>query len=735
MKNLYKSTLLTAASAIALTAAAQEAKPTFEFKIGGWRSAYATEYSSAVVADFTNNDLFDVYFGGYRYDGDWDSWGAPGLWPWMQHSNLYLNKGNNEWEFKGIKFEDVEGEFEEREKEGVMVQVQKKRELPTDNGIDPTQRNAFAALDYDNDGLVDLLVYGWLDTNDCIVTYRNDRYVQFHDLRDGNDEYDNKYYSLFLYHNNGDGTFTKIEQFNIPPVIIDGNCEKGERFYSDIFAVGDYDRDGYVDIAINGKDPVYENNKITRRCELWRNNEGDGTFTKQLIAENKGGDVKSPDGTNSYPGEFFSVSGNVMFADLNNDGWLDLVITGFADREKENIDPDYPQTDCCARVYINHEGEKFVDVTSSDFVPYRGGGIFLADYDLDGYLDLYNPGYHDGWGFNLWYNNAAMQESVFGGGLGSYETMKDLGITGDWIENCAIHVHDFNGDGRLDILYDGNNNNHLFLQDEEGRYYGYNGNDEGGWNQIRGIGTDNGQEVVVDFDGDGLADRFLSGNFWMEEPSRQERWDDPTIEGSNWSLTNIFYMNTNDGSKIVRPAAPTNVKCEIVDGMLNITWTDCEDVDGCPAKTLAYNVYIEDENSGDKYSLIPANPVNGFVKVSEGKHVCIRPGVQSYSIPVMTEDGYRVGVQAISLYNESYSPFAFDSHLSGVNSVVADNTTIKVVVNGDEVTVNADDTVPVVIYNTLGQKVADGVTNAPIAVAQQGVIIVNAAGKSVKVVK
>ena len=733
MKNLYKSSLLIAASAVALTASAQA---TFEFSFGGINlpNYKTTQNSAAIVADFTNNDLFDVYFGGYNYDGDWERFGAPGCWPWMQHSNLYINKGNGEWDFKGIKTEPVEGEFEEKEKDGVMVQVQKRRELPSDNGIDPSQRNAFAAFDYDNDGLVDLLVYGYLDSNDVAYTYRNDRYVQYHDTREekvGTDsEWDNKWYSLFLYHNNGDGTFSKLDQFNIPPVVIDGNSDHGERFFNNIFAIGDFDRDGYVDIAINGKAPVRSDNQIYRRCELWRNNEGDGTFTKQLIAENKGGDAVAPDKTTKFPGEFIPTSGNVMFADLNNDGWLDLVFTGYC---SENIDPEYADTQCVGRVYINQEGEKFVDVTAADFVPQRSAALAIADIDGDGYLDLYNPGYGNGWDFRLWYNNAAEKEFVFGGGEGSYELMHELGLPAE--ENYIPRVRDFNGDGRLDVLYDGRANNALYLQDEEGRYYNYTGLEGNGWNPVRGISDDNGKEVVVDFNGDGLADRFLSGDYWMEENMRQLRWDDATIEGADWARSNIFFLNTNDASAIVKPAAPTNVKCEIENGMLNITWTDCEDVDGCPANSLAYNIYIENENSGEIYSLIPANPVNGFLKVADGKHVCVRPGVQSYSIPAMYDEGYRVGVQAISLHNETYSPFAFDAHLSGIDSVVADNTTVKVVVNGDAVTVNADATVPVAIYNTLGQKIAAGMTNAPIAVAQQGVIIVNAAGKSVKVVK
>lgn len=113
-----------------------------------------------------------------------------------------------------------------------------------------------------------------------------------------------------------------------------------------------------------------------------------------------------------------------------------------------------------------------------------------------------------------------------------------------------------------------------------------------------------------------------------------------------------------------------------------------------------------------------------------------KPGVQSYSIPATAEKGYKVGVQALSLWNEKYSPFVWSvEDLSSVGSIAADNTNVKVTVNGDAVVVNADANADVQIVDMLGRTIATGVTNSAINVAAKGVMIANVNGKAVKFVK
>lgn len=703
MKSIYKATLVLGAMAAAMTAGAQN---TVEWKFDDYKDFNMAQYTTAAIADFTNNDLFDLYYGGYRYDSE--NFGDPGLWPWMSFSNLYLNQGNGEWIFKGI---EKEATGEQEEKDGVMVD--KYRELFSSNGIHPSLRNHFATFDYNNDGLVDLLTYGYLDSNTFLVNYRDDYgYVQFHDIREGHDDYANYYYKILLYKNNGDGTFSRVENFDIPACMIDGNSDHGERTFNNMFAVGDYDRDGYVDIALAGKAAVREDGKIFRRCELWRNIDGSGVFEKQLIAESKATPVAPNDSSIEFPGEFMPISGNVVFGDLNNDGWLDLVFTGYA---SEKIDPNYPDTNCYARVYINQNGEKFVDVTSPDFVPQRSAGLALADFDGDGYLDLVNPGYGNGWLPLMWYNDGEGSDEIFT----QWEQIQGL----EYKENFRPWARDVNGDGLLDILFDGEDNDMVYYQDVDGSYYPQFQNDD--WNTVpvRGRGSDDGGQALGDLNGDGLIDRYLSGYYWMEGPWYQER--NRCEEGGGWTYASIYYMNCGDASNIVAPSAPTNVQAVIEDGMLNITWTDLED-----DATVAYNIFVQSED--ELYCLIPANPINGFVKVSDGKHVLVRPGVQSYSIPAWSDE-YLVGVQAVSLYNETYSPFA-TTMISGLSTAKKD-VQFQTKVNGNTLMVNADHAANVEVYNTMGQLVATGVTNQGINLAQNGVFVVVVDGRSVKISK
>ena len=116
-------------------------------------------------------------------------------------------------------------------------------------------------------------------------------------------------------------------------------------------AWGDYDRDGWVDLFVTGNlDPNV----------LYRNN-GDGTFSESEYSST----VSQPD----------VPSGGAVWADYDNDGWLDLYLVNFG----------------ANRLFRNEEGAGFSDVTITAGIGDTGKGTSAAwgDYDNDGWLDLY----------------------------------------------------------------------------------------------------------------------------------------------------------------------------------------------------------------------------------------------------------------------------------------------------------------------------------------------------------
>src|SRR5437016_2334034 len=147
-----------------------------------------------------------------------------------------------------------------------------------------------------------------------------------------------------LYHNDGDGTFTKITS----DIVVTDSIQSFNG------AWGDYDNDGYIDlfVADNSGDPGALD-------ALYRNN-GDSTFTKIT--------------SGSIPNEGGHSIGNA-WADYNNDGFLDLFA---CNRGGNNF------------LYRNKGDGAFEKIVSGCIVN-EGASVACAwgDYDNDGFQDLF----------------------------------------------------------------------------------------------------------------------------------------------------------------------------------------------------------------------------------------------------------------------------------------------------------------------------------------------------------
>ncbi|MCD4692953.1 MAG: FG-GAP-like repeat-containing protein, partial [Calditrichales bacterium] len=173
--------------------------------------------------------------------------------------------------------------------------------------------------------------------------------------RGGYDEYPIKDgWQNRLYRNNGNGTFTDVaEQAGVQDMGNSKGC-----------CLGDYDNDGDLDLYV-GNDGVPNS--------LFQNN-GDGTFVN--VTELAG--VAEPVGTHS-----------VVFADFDNDGFLDIYAAGgsyIPEQHEYCINKDHPD-----KLYRNNGDGTFSDITQTagiEFNKAMTSGIATADYDNDGDLDV-----------------------------------------------------------------------------------------------------------------------------------------------------------------------------------------------------------------------------------------------------------------------------------------------------------------------------------------------------------
>src|SRR6266542_3569211 len=198
--------------------------------------------------------------------------------------------------------------------------------------------------DYDNDGGAS---YGcaWGD-------YDNDGYL---DLFVANLNQNN-----FLYHNNRDGTFTRI---NSGPIVSDGAASQG-------CAWGDYDNDGLLDLFVANRN---------QRNFLYHN-EGHGTFTAI---------------TNGPVVNDVGYSWSPAWIDYDNDGNLDLfVANGPGSGPGQNN-----------FLYHNNGDGSFTRITAGSVANdgASSDGSAWGDYDNDGFLDLFVSNLNDQ--NNLLYRN------------------------------------------------------------------------------------------------------------------------------------------------------------------------------------------------------------------------------------------------------------------------------------------------------------------------------------------
>jgi enediyne biosynthesis protein E4 len=176
----------------------------------------------------------------------------------------------------------------------------------------------------------------------------------------------------FLYHNNGDGTFTQIKTGSIV----------NDLAHFCGAAWGDYDNDGFLDLFVTnleGHNYLYHNNR-------------DGSFSRITV-----GPI-----VQDTTGGFISAA----WADYDNDGWLDLFVGNRTEGHGNSL-------------YHNNGDGTFTKITAGPIVEdqFTNGGCAWGDYDNDGFPDLFVSG------FDITENN-----------LGQSMLYHNTGTTNHWLK-------------------------------------------------------------------------------------------------------------------------------------------------------------------------------------------------------------------------------------------------------------------------------------------------------------
>jgi hypothetical protein len=330
-----------------------------------------------------------------------------------------------------------------------------------------TMAGGVAIFDYNNDGKLDIFFTNGADIRT---------------LKKSSPKYSNR-----LFENDGTGHFKDVTAKA-------GIAGTG---YDTGVAIGDYDNDGYEDIFVGG---VYHNT-------LYHNN-GDGTFTDVTA---KAGLLTKPD---PKYGPLWSVGG--AWVDANNDGLLDLLVVNYLqwDGDKEPVCLDSGHKEYCHpkfygktpnQLFLNNGDGTFTDASvSSGFRahPGKGMGVGVADYDLDGRMDLFVP------------NDKLFNSLFHNKGGGKFEEVAlDANVAlredGTYISGMGVDFRDLDNDGYPDIC--------LAALDKE-TFPIYRNTGKGDFVEVTSQSMMGQQSwpmsgyspMIADFDNDGWKDIFVS---------------------------------------------------------------------------------------------------------------------------------------------------------------------------------------------------------------------------------
>ncbi len=370
---------------------------------------------------------------------------------------------------------------------------------------DITQQAGVAALqqvwsagaafgDFDNDGHLDLYVAGHIDFDlhhlpqpaQPTCTYRNKvmRACGPRGLKGAPD---------VLYHNNGDGTFTDVTA--------KAGVTDRRLGYGFSVLMEDLDGDGWPDIVVaNDSGPNY----------FYRNKQN-GTFEE--VAELVG---------IAYNGEGMEQANmGIAPGDYDNDGWMDLFITTYANDNKT--------------LFHNDGKGIFTDVSypsgiGEPSIPLLSMATFFIDYNNDGWRDIFWVNGHlypevDRLFTDEHYHQHPQLFQNLGNGK-FREVTKEVELNAFQLGGRGAACCDYDNDGNLDIAITNIDSPPVLLHNQSGVV--------GHWLQVRTVGTQSNRDGI---------------GAWVKVVAQDLTQYDRVRTGGNWLSGNDIRLHFGLGKR------------------------------------------------------------------------------------------------------------------------------------------------------------------------------------------
>ena len=403
-------------------------------------------------------------------------------------------------------------------------------------------------------------------------------------------------------------------------------------------AWGDFNGDGVLDFAICGGNSyntdystlIYRNDGngvftdigaglagVANGTVNWVDYDNDGDLDLFVTGRDSGGAGFGPscrlyrnDGNGVFtqvpvpmPGVLNSA---VAWGDYDNDGWPDVLLTG------------NDGTNNVTRLFHNNGGGSFTEVPTP--IPgVQNGAVAWGDYDNDGRLDILISGdTGSNYVSKVYHNN--------GDGTFTEISTPLPGMTGS-----AVAWGDYDNDGRLDILISGTTNG------AAGGSSTFLFHNEGGGSFVNSgavlPGVSSGTVAWGDYDHDGDLDLLLVG------PNGQ-----------------IHLMRNNQPVADALPSAPGGLSATVSGSGVTLRWAAATDAN--QSSGLAYNVRVGTSPGLGNLASPEADPATGLRQLPQLGNAWLR---LNYSLTNLAVGTYYWAVQAI---DSAFAGSAFSSEAS-----------------------------------------------------------------------